>query len=458
MAKVKTQFQCQGCGTVSAKWLGRCLGCGEWNTLVEEKVESEPKAPVRGLTSTKAEPVALGARPETSESERRSTRLKTGLLELDRVLGGGLVPDSFVLIGGDPGIGKSTLLLQLARGISPSRVLYVSGEESVDQIASRAERLGVEGGERVFVLSETRLDRVFDAVDRLSPQVLIMDSLQTFMSSELESVPGSVSQVREVAARLMGLAKTKGIAVWLVGHVTKEGGIAGPKVVEHMVDTVLYFEGEGTQNFRLLRAVKNRFGSVRELGVFEMSSLGLQEVKNPSQLFLSDRGQALPGTAVTSSVEGTRPLMIEIQALVSTSSLAVPRRTAVGFENQRMALLAAILERHAGLQTAHQDIYLNVAGGIRLSEPGCDLAAAAAVLSSARNQAWPKDLCFVGELGLTGEVRRVQLADVRVDEARKLGFKRCVIPVGNLERVRAEVQGIDLVGIRRVDELTKLLG
>lgn len=404
-----------------------------------------------------------GVAPEASTS----VRYQTGLSELDRVLGGGLVTDSFSLVGGDPGIGKSTLLLQMARGIvsaqSAARVLYVSGEESVSQIRSRARRLGIQSQGRIFLAAETQLERVFATVKELRPQVLILDSLQTFSSGYLESAPGSVSQLREVAARLMGLAKTAGIAVWLVGHVTKEGAIAGPKVVEHMVDTVLYFEGDGSHSYRLLRSIKNRFGSTQELGVFEMDSEGLQEVANPSSLFLSERQASDPtlppvtGVAVTASLEGSRPLLVELQALVTPSAISMPRRTAVGLESTRVALVAAILEKHMRVRLADQDLFFNVAGGLRLSEPAVDLAAAAAIWSSFAGVSIAQDMLLIGELGLTGEVRRVPQIEVRLQEAKKLGFARVIVPAATPERALQGVSGLRVERIQRVVELASKL-
>jgi len=405
------------------------------------------------LKKTNAPHFVSHASAENEDSQTHQ-RIPTGIAELDRVLGGGLVPDSFILLGGDPGIGKSTLLLQVAKTLPKDcKIFYVSGEESVQQISSRAKRLGIQKSDRLFLAAETQLEQVIASVQELEPHVLIMDSLQTFASSYLESAPGSVSQVREVAARLMTLAKTKGIAIWLVGHVTKEGSIAGPKTVEHMVDTVLYFEGDGALNYRLLRAVKNRFGSARELGVFEMSAEGLNEVTNPSQLFLSDRTQPVSGTAIACSIEGSRPLLVELQALVSPSPLSMPRRTAVGMDYSRIALIAAILERHMHVTLAQQDLFFNVAGGLSLSEPACDLAAAAAIWSSQTEQAWPENWIFMGELALTGEVRRVPHIDVRLEEAKKLGFKTAVIPASSAETAR-KVKGIEIIPVSKIKDLS----
>ena len=480
--KVKTQYSCQNCGQTSTKWLGRCPGCESWNTFVEERVGAEPPRTARDAafevsgpyatanqrvgtwvpTSDGVVPLELSdedggdAIPVTKPQRRISTRIG----ELDRVLGGGLVPDSFVLLGGDPGIGKSTLLLQMARGVLETNdsvsILYVTGEESVEQIRGRAHRLGVRGAGRIFLASETQLERVFAAVKEVKPSILIMDSLQTFSSGFLESAPGSVSQVREVATRLMTLAKSAGISVWLVGHVTKDGNIAGPKTVEHMVDTVLYFEAESGQTYRLLRTVKNRFGSSRELGVFEMDGEGLREVSNPSSLFLSDRKEAVPGTAVSAALEGTRPLLVEIQALVAPTGLAVPRRTSVGMDGARVSLIAAILEKHMRLSLAEQDLFFNVAGGLKLSEPACDLAAAAAIWSSFEERPLPADWLFIGELGLTGEVRRVAHIDVRVEEAKKLGFKTVVVPASCMDRLVKPGKGLKLIPLTKIAELPKI--
>jgi DNA repair protein RadA/Sms len=470
MAKIKTQYSCQNCGFISSKWLGRCPGCEAWSSMVEEKSGGDEFKSTRDTVMELAGvhgPLRSGGvdggkewvllDSEEGEGGQPLARIFTGMSELDRVLGGGLVPDSFVLLGGDPGIGKSTLLLQMAKGLrekqSDVKILYVSGEESVDQIRGRAHRLGVVGGQHIFLAAETQLERVFATVKELKPHVLIMDSLQTFSSGFLESAPGSVSQVREVATRLMALAKSAGINVWLVGHVTKEGSIAGPKVVEHMVDTVLYFESEGGQSYRLLRTVKNRFGSSRELGVFEMEGEGLREVTNPSSLFLSERKEPVLGTAVSATIEGSRPLLVELQALVASSTLAVPRRTAVGMDTARISLIAAILEKHMRLSLAEDDLFFNVAGGLRLDEPSCDLAAAAAIWSSYEERPIPSGWVFIGELGLTGEVRRVSQPEVRIEEARKLGFKTLVVPRSVLEKSAKISQGIKLIPISTIAEL-----
>jgi DNA repair protein RadA/Sms len=400
---------------------------------------------------------------ESLESDSESQpihRLTTGISELDRTLGGGLVPDAFTLVGGDPGIGKSTLLLQMAKGLVQHHpkleMIYVSGEESIDQIRSRAKRLGVDGKGRIQLASETELEKVISLVVEKRPHVLIMDSLQTFVSTQSSSSPGSVSQVREIAQRLMVLAKSAGIAVWLVGHVTKDGQIAGPKTVEHMVDTVLYFEGEGGQSYRLLRTVKNRFGSTHELGVFEMDEGGLREVTNPSSLFMSERKEAMFGIAITASVEGSRPLLVELQALVVTSGLALPRRTSVGIEQQRISLMAAILERHMGLQLSQRDIYFNVAGGLKLNEPAIDLAVAAALWSSLDEVPLSPSMLFIGELSLTGEVRRVANIEMRLHEAKKLGMTSVVLSSQTPKRILEQDWGLQLIQLSQVRELKRI--
>jgi DNA repair protein RadA/Sms len=467
MAKAKTQYVCQNCGYASAKWLGRCPTCEAWNSMQEEKSESEAQsgslASVRddfktfkSLDRRTQEVVSL----DDVEHATAKRRISTGMAELDRTLGGGLVPDAFTLLGGDPGIGKSTLLLQLAKGVlnanAQQKILYVSGEESLDQIAARARRLGVEGKGRIFLAAETQLERVFANVHEIKPTLLFMDSLQTFTSNYSQSAPGSVSQVREITSRLMALAKTAGIAVWLVGHVTKEGAIAGPKTVEHMVDTVLYFEGEGSQSYRLLRTVKNRFGSTNELGVFEMDTEGLKEVSNPSMLFLSERKEQVSGVAITASLEGSRPLLVELQSLVVPSGLAMPRRTAVGIDGSRISILAAILERHMGMPLMQKDLFFNVSGGLRLSEPAVDLAAAAAIWSSVEEVSIPGNWLFLGELALTGEVRRAPQMEVRIAEAKKLGFSTVVIPENSPKKVFTDA-GVKLITVSRIRDLTKIL-
>jgi DNA repair protein RadA/Sms len=462
--KTKTQYTCQSCGHMNPKWLGRCPECGAWNSYVEEKVTTAKESSISavresfqgGQAGTSAW-VRLGDEPKDAPSQRH--RRSTGSTELDRVLGGGLVRDGFVLIGGDPGIGKSTLLLQVADGLlkngALSSVLYVSGEESIEQIQARARRLRIENTDRVFLAAETQFEKALALVKELKPELLIMDSLQTFSTGFVESAPGTVSQVREVTSRLMNLAKSAGIAVWLVGHVTKDGAIAGPKIVEHLVDTVLYFEGDSGQTMRLLRTVKNRFGNTNELGVFEMTSDGLVDVANPSSLFLSERTEQAMGTAIVATLEGSRPLLVELQALCVPSPFATPRRTSVGIDSQKLGILTAVLEKHVGATLLNQDLFFNVAGGLRLTEPACDLASMAAIFSAIRERPVPSSRVFLGEVGLTGEVRKVSQIEIRVEEAKKLGFKEIVLPASQLDRVK-KIKGIELVPISHVSRLQEL--
>lgn len=453
MAKVKTQFVCQSCGYRSPKWLGRCPDCDSWNSLVEERVIQTPEAKRQGWGLSVAQPPKPITEIEAGEGER----LKTRIGEFDRVLGGGIVAGSIVLIGGDPGIGKSTLLLQVSDRLSreDQKVLYVSGEESPRQTKIRGERLGIRASS-LLVLSETSLEAIFEELQKLKPSVLIVDSIQAVFTAELQSAPGSISQVRESSARLMQLAKGTGIPIFLIGHVTKEGAIAGPRVVEHMVDTVLYFEGGASHPYRILRAVKNRFGPTNEIGVFEMKESGLEEVLSPSEIFLSERPENVSGSVVVPSIEGTRPILVEIQALVSPSSLAVPRRTAIGVDYNRVALLVAVLEKRMGLKLYNQDIFLNVAGGIRVDEPAMDLGITASVASSLLDKPVPPKTALFGEVGLTGEVRGVSQAEVRVRESIKLGFGRCILPKTNRERMK-KIEAIQLKGVESLGEVMKVL-
>ena len=441
----KRRFVCQECGYQSPKWLGRCPACGSWDTLQEE-VES----PRRVST------VPARVCPITEVTFSENIRLSTGLTELDQVLGGGIVPGSLVLIGGDPGIGKSTLLLQVLKNLSAlgHRALYLSGEESLQQIKLRAQRLGAEDP-RLLVLSETNLEAALGALAKTNPAVAVVDSIQTIFRPALSSAPGSVAQVRECTAKLLQVAKEKDIALFLVGHVTKEGLIAGPRVLEHLVDTVLYFEGEKGASFRILRAVKNRFGSTNEIGVFEMSAQGLLPVENPSALFLSQSTTGEPGSVVLATLEGTRPLLVEVQALVARTSLAVPRRTSVGFDPQRLAMLAAILEKRLGFSFYDQDIYLNVVGGLKLTEPGADLAVAMVLASSRLEKPLPRRMFLFGEVGLTGEVRPVAQAPLRLKEGARLGFESVCLPEANL--LSLEEKPLALIGVSHLQEAFEVL-
>lgn len=433
MAKAKTVFVCQNCGAKRSKWEGRCADCNEWNTYVEEKPLPERKgwlakgdSPARGAGNMDV--YNLIDTPTLDSGQRMST----GIGEVDRVLGGGLVKGSYILLGGDPGIGKSTLILQIAGALArrKARVLYISAEESVQQTALRARRLGL-SEERVDLASESSLDSILDTALTMKPEVLVIDSIQTVFTSDVESAPGSVSQVRECASRLLTLAKTQGITVILIGHVTKDGSLAGPRVLEHMVDTVLAFEGDNHQQFRLLRAVKNRFGATNELGVFSMNGDGLNEVANPSEFFLEERRDNRFGSAVFAAMEGSRPVLCEIQALCTTTHLPSPRRSAIGLDVNRVHMLAAVLEKHTSLSFQNRDIYSNVVGGLRLTEPALDLALVAALISSERQVPLPANSCFFGEVGLTGEVRGANLGLERAKEAVKLGFKQLFLPASN---------------------------
>ena len=448
--RTKTVFSCSQCGCQTPKWLGKCPDCGAWNSMTEEQQVSAAAARSGRVLPGKSVALPIGEVPPQAEA-----RLGCGISELDRVLGGGLVPGSLVLIGGDPGIGKSTLLLQAMHHLAAEGpVLYVSGEESAAQTRLRGERLGV-SGRQLLVLAENGLEEIVSQVGRLKPRAVVVDSIQTVWTQALESAPGSVSQVRESAGRLMLLAKGSGIPIFIVGHVTKDGAIAGPRVLEHMVDTVLYFEGDRGHPYRILRAVKNRFGSTNEIGVFEMKSGGLAEVDNPSELFLSERPLDAPGSVVTASLEGSRTLLVEIQALVTPSAYGTPRRTTIGVDSNRLALLVAVLEKKAGLHLGGQDIFLNVAGGARLSEPAADLAMLLAVASSHLDRPVPAQAVVFGEVGLAGEVRAITQPEPRISEAAKLGFSQCVLPSGNLRRL--ERGALDLQGVGTVQEALQFL-
>ncbi|ATH70775.1 DNA repair protein RadA [Bacillus altitudinis] len=454
MAKSKSKFICQSCGYESAKWMGKCPGCGTWNSMTEEVVRKEPanrRSAFNHSVQTIQKPSPISA-IETSEEPR----IKTNLEEFNRVLGSGIVKGSLVLIGGDPGIGKSTLLLQVSAQLSDQNqnVLYISGEESIKQTKLRADRLGIESAS-LHVLAETDMEYITSAIQEMKPAFVVVDSIQTVYQSDITSAPGSVSQVRECTAQLMKIAKTNGIPIFIVGHVTKEGSIAGPRLLEHMVDTVLYFEGERHHTFRILRAVKNRFGSTNELGIFEMREEGLTEVLNPSEIFLEERSAGVSGSCVVASMEGTRPVLVEIQALISPTSFGNPRRMATGLDHNRVSLLMAVLEKRVGLLLQNQDAYLKVAGGVKLDEPAIDLAIAVSIASSFKDAAPHQADCFIGEVGLTGEVRRVSRIEQRVQEAAKLGFKRMFIPQANIDGWK-KPRGIELAGVENVAEALRI--
>jgi len=447
MAKAKTTvFFCQSCGYESSKWMGQCPGCKEWNTFVEETVGKKSVGKTRAAVS-ETKPVPLSA-IEASTDERISTQMS----ELDRVMGGGIVSGSLVLVGGDPGIGKSTLLLQVCRNLAAQKidVLYISGEESLQQIKIRAQRVG-SFEDSLHLLCETNLDTIRSVIDREKPQIVVIDSIQTMYSEDVGSAPGSVSQVREATSVLMQIAKGMNITIFIVGHVTKEGVVAGPRVLEHMVDTVLYFEGDRYAAYRILRGVKNRFGSTNEIGVFEMCQEGLREVKNPSEYMLSGKPEGASGSVVACSMEGTRPILLEVQALVCHTNFGMPRRTAAGTDYNRVNLLMAVLEKRLGLKLSDCDAYVNIAGGIRMNEPAIDLGIVLAIVSSYKERPIDeKTICF-GEVGLSGEVRAVSMAEQRVLEAKKLGFTTCILPQVSRESMRP-VEGIRLVGVRTVKD------
>ncbi len=447
----KTVFFCQNCGHEEQKWLGQCPVCKEWNTFVEEKV-STGKRTAQEKTVRDAKIVPL-----TQVQTETEERIHTSMDELDRVLGGGIVPGSLILVGGDPGIGKSTLLLQVCRELAEKgqKVLYISGEESLRQIKLRAQRMG-EFTDRVLLFCETSLEIIREVIEKEKPEIVVIDSIQTMYSEEVASAPGSVSQVREATNTLMQLAKGLGITIFIVGHVTKEGTVAGPRVLEHMVDTVLYFEGDRHASYRILRGVKNRFGSTNEIGVFEMCQEGLKEVKNPSEFMLSGRPENAPGSVVACSMEGTRPVLLEIQALVCKSGFGFPRRTAAGTDYNRVNLLMAVLEKRAGYALGDWDAYVNIAGGIRINEPAVDLGIVLAIAPSYKTRPLSDDTIVFGEVGLSGEVRAVSMPEQRVAEAKKLGFRNCIIPAVSVDSVK-NIEGIRIAGVSHIREAIQQL-
>lgn len=452
MAKAKKSiFFCQNCGHEESKWLGQCPMCKEWNTFVEEKMTSAKVATAKDRKDAKV--VTLNS-ISTDEEER----MKTNIEELDRVLGGGIVPGSLVLVGGDPGIGKSTLLLQVCQRLSDcgKKIIYISGEESLKQIKLRANRMGT-FTENLFLLCETNLDIIRGVIEQQKPEMVVIDSIQTMYNEEVGSAPGSVSQVRESTNILMQLAKGLNISIFIVGHVTKEGTVAGPRVLEHMVDTVLYFEGDRHASYRILRGVKNRFGSTNEIGVFEMRKNGLEEVKNPSEFMLNGKPENASGSVVVCAMEGTRPMLMEIQALVCRSNFGMPRRTSAGLDYNRVNLLMAVLEKRVGLALSNYDAYVNVAGGIKMNEPASDLGIILAIASSYKNKSVPEGTVVFGEVGLSGEVRAVTMPEQRISEAKKLGFKTCIIPEVSANAIGKQ-EGIEIIGVKSVNQVMHLLG
>lgn len=451
MAKGKNNvFFCQECGYESSKWVGQCPACKAWNTMVEEIVDKKSSVTHRQITEVQ---VAKLNDVQSSSEKRMDTHIE----ELNRVLGGGIVPGSLVLVGGDPGIGKSTLLLQTCKSLSDQKiaVLYISGEESLQQIKMRADRIGIFSDE-MTLLCETNLDLIQGVIEERKPQVVVIDSIQTMFRENVNSAPGSVSQVREATSVLMRLAKEQGIAIFVVGHVTKEGTVAGPRVLEHMVDTVLYFEGDRYASYRILRAVKNRFGSTNEIGVFEMCQSGLREVLNPSEYMLDGKPKNASGSIVVCTMEGTRPLLVEIQALVCHSAFGMPRRTAAGVDYNRVNLLMAVLEKNVGVRLADQDAYINIAGGMKVSEPATDLGLVLAIISSFRNRPIAEDMICFGEVGLSGEVRSVNMVEQRIAEAHKLGFKQCILPKVCMKNIQ-KPDGMLLKGVENVREALEIL-
>ncbi len=451
MAKSKSVYFCQNCGAESAKWIGKCPSCGEWNTYVEQVVTKSSKLSQASYESEKQIPQKI-----SEIKSQKEGRISTKIKELDRILGGGLVPGSMILIGGEPGIGKSTLALQVALRLDNLKILYISGEESPQQIKMRAERLNLRN-DNCFILSETLLENIFTQTINVNPELIIIDSIQTLYSDKLESSAGTVSQVRETAASLLKFAKEKNVPVFLIGHITKDGNLAGPKALEHIVDTVLQFEGDHNHMYRILRTTKNRFGSTSELGIFEMGNKGLREVSNPSEILITQSEDNLSGTSIASTINGARPLLIEIQALVSSAAYGTPQRSSTGFDNRRLGMLLAVLEKRAGFRLAQKDVFLNIAGGIKVDDPATDLAVIASVLSSNLDLPIDKNICFAGEVGLTGEIRPVTRVDQRISEADKLGFKKIYISKFNLKGLDESKYKIQIIKVSRVEELFRSL-
>ena len=455
MAKIKTKDVCQSCGYENPKWLGKCPECMKWNTFVEEIEDKSSKSNHREtfvIDKSSQKPVNIN-----SITIKHEERFSSGINELNRVLGGGIVRGSLVLVGGDPGIGKSTLLLQVSESVAQSgkKVLYISGEESESQIKMRAERLNAKS-ENLFIMAENNLNIIEHNLEGFDPDLIILDSIQTVFTPDIASAPGTVSQIKEGTSRFMRISKKMGISTFVVGHVTKEGALAGPKIMEHMVDTVLYFEGERYNTYRLIRAVKNRFGSTNELGVFEMSEKGLQELENPSKALISEKPENASGSVIVSTVEGTRPMLLELQALVSPTSFGIPRRTATGIDFNRVNLLLAVLEKRAGMQIQNQDVYLNIVGGIKINEPSMDLGVILAVASGFRNIPISGEVAVTGEVGLTGEIRGVSYIEKRISECRKLGFKKIIIPKSNYEAVK-DVKGIEIWPVENVRQAINMV-
>ncbi|WP_029282408.1 DNA repair protein RadA [Pedobacter sp. R20-19] len=456
MAKTKTAYFCQSCGYESAKWLGKCPSCGQWNTLVEEIIEKTATAVPTWKTETSSRKLSKPSKVDEIQSSVER-RILTGDKELDRVLGGGLVEGSLVLIGGEPGIGKSTLMLQLALNLKGKKLLYISGEESEQQIKMRAERIKESPSADCYILTETSTQNIFKQIEILEPEILVVDSIQTLHSSHIDSTPGSVSQVRECTAELLRFAKETGVPVFLIGHITKDGAIAGPKILEHMVDTVLQFEGDRHHVYRILRSIKNRFGAAAELGIYEMQGSGLREVSNPSEILLSQRDEELSGIAISAMLEGARPMLIETQALVSAAAYGTPQRSATGFDTKRMNMLLAVLEKRCGFRLSTQDVFLNIAGGIRVEDPAIDLAVLIAIISSHQDISISSKNCFAAEVGLSGEIRAVNRIEQRIAEADKLGFETIYISKYNLKGIDIAKYNLEIKAVSKIEEVFEMI-
>lgn len=449
MAKVKTSFFCQNCGAQAPKWLGKCPSCGEWNTFVEEVIQRDDST-AKGVGNFKPS----DSRPKkiSEIAQGNENRTSTGSIELDRVLGGGLVDGSLILVGGEPGIGKSTLMLQVALQMKGRKILYISGEESDQQVRMRAERIGY-GDPDCYILTETNTQSIFQHLEALNPGLVVIDSIQTLQTNVIESSAGSISQIRETAAEMQRYSKTTGVPVFLVGHITKDGNLAGPKILEHMVDTVLQFEGDRNYGYRILRAIKNRFGSASELGIFEMRDTGLREVTNPSEILLSHREENVSGVAVAATIEGIRPMLVETQALVSTAAYGTPQRSCTGFDTRRLNMLLAVLEKRCGFRLGAKDVFLNITGGIKVDDPAIDLAIISAILSSSEDLPLDQHTCFAAEVGLSGEIRPVTRIEQRISEAEKLGFNRIFIAKYNLKNLAVQKRKIIVTGVSKVEEV-----
>ncbi len=456
MAKTKTAYFCQSCGYESAKWLGKCPSCNQWNTFVEEIVEKSSTSVPTWKTEATSRKLSKPSKVDEIQSSTER-RIPTGDKELDRVLGGGLVEGSLILIGGEPGIGKSTLMLQLALNLKGKKLLYISGEESEQQIKMRAERIKESPSSDCYILTETSTQNIFKQIEILEPEIVVVDSIQTLHSAHIDSTPGSVSQVRECTAELLRFAKETGTPVFLIGHITKDGAIAGPKILEHMVDTVLQFEGDRHHVYRILRSIKNRFGAAAELGIYEMQGSGLREVSNPSEILLSQRDEELSGIAIAAMLEGARPMLIETQALVSSAAYGNPQRSATGFDTRRMNMLLAVLEKRCGFRLSAQDVFLNIAGGIRVEDPAIDLAVLIAIISSHQDIAVSSKNCFAAEVGLSGEIRAVNRIEQRIAEADKLGFESIYISKYNLKGIALEKYNIEIKAVSKIEEVFSLI-